>query len=155
MRKFVYVFVLCMLTVCTLVGCKKDPGTEPETIVGNVSEPAWTMPEKYDYNLSMTAIVKVDLKESYPQLAKDFVLTEKDRLAAFSDSACLGVIYPKDGLFYLFISSPESAVGDVTLRFYSAHYKNLFEAVNTIKFANDARLGTVAEPLCPLWKVSR
>lgn len=50
----------------------------------------------------------------------------------------LGSLYPVTG-------NPSS----VTLRYYSAHYKNLFEAVNALTFANDAHLGTIAEPLVP------
>ena len=155
MRKFVYIFVLCTLTVCTLVGCKKDSETEPDTLVGNVPEPAWTFPVEHDYTSSMTAIVKVNLTASYPELAKDFVLTDKDRLAAFSGSTCMGVASPKNGLFYLYVAPLSSFTGEVTLRYYSAHYKNLFESVNAFTFANDERLGTIAEPFTPQWKVSR
>jgi len=151
MRKFVYIFVLCTLTICALMGCKN----EPETLVGNVPDPAWTFPAEHDYTSSMTAVVKVDLPASYPELAKDFVLTGKDRLAAFSGSTCMGVASPKDSLFYLYIAPQTSFSGEVTLRYYSAHYKNLFEAENTFTFANDSRLGTVAEPFTPQWKVSR
>lgn len=155
MKKYIFILVLCALTVCTLVGCKNDSSSEPDTLAGDVSEPAWTFPEEHDYSSSMTAVVKVDLTASYPKLAKDFVLTEKDRLAAFAGSTCMGVAYPKDGLFFLYIAPMEPYTGEVTLRYYSAHYKNLFEVLNAFPFANDARLGTVAEPFTPQWIVSR
>ena len=73
----------------------------------------------------MTAVVKVDLKAQYPEKASDWQLNDNDLLAAFNGETCLGVASPKEGLFFLYIAGTEGAV---TLRYYSAHYKNFFEA---------------------------
>ncbi|MBQ7530793.1 MAG: hypothetical protein IJT12_03735 [Paludibacteraceae bacterium] len=71
-------------------------------------------------------------------------------LAAFNSrsESCLGVASPKEGLFFLYIAGTEGAV---TIRYYSAQYKNLFEAKDAFAFQNDAHLGTVAEPFIPTW----
>ena len=94
---------------------------------------------------SMTAVIKVDLAAQYPDKASDFVLDDNDLLAAFSGETCLGTATPQDGLFYLFVAGINN--DPVTLRYYSAHYKNLFEAKDAFPFVNDNHLGTVAEPL--------
>ena len=142
----------CSIILCTLLllaaGCKEK--NKPESFVGNVERPTWTAPTDYDYTSSMTAIVKVDLKAQYPDKAADFVLQDDDLLAAFSGETCLGIASPLEGLFFLYIAGTE---GTVTLRYYSAHYKNLFEAKDAFPFVNDDHLGTVAEPLVPAFVV--
>ena len=137
MKKHLYIFLLCTLSLCTLVGCKKD---EPETFISDQARPVWTAPEAGDMTSSMTAVVKVDLKAQYPEKASDWQLNDNDLLAAFNGETCLGVAY---------IAGTEGAV---TLRYYSAHYKNFFEAKDAFTFANDAHLGTVAEPFVPVWE---
>ena len=154
--------VLCTLALVAFVGCKNEEKA-PETFVGNVSRPAWTAPADYDYTSSMTAVVKVDLKAQYPVTGKDFVLNDSDLLAAFSGETCLVVVEPlslegnpAEALFFLYITGPSSlqgGAGGVSLRYYSTHYKNLFEAKDAINFVNDAHLGTVVEPLVPSFVV--
>lgn len=128
-----------------------DPKTEPqqtETLAGNVSRPTdWKVGPDYDYTSSMTSIVRVDLLKQYPDAAKDFVLTADDIVGAFAaDGTCLGSVEPdEDGYFFLYIVGTE---GDVTLRYWSGHYKNLFEA-DPFTFVNDGQQGTYAEPFVP------
>ena len=157
-NKFSLYSVLCILSVLAVsfAGCKKDSEKEPDnpqpqtTLYGSVARPAWTAPEKSDMTSSMTAVVKVDLKAQYPNIAKDFVLDDTDLLAAFSGDICLGVTSPDEGLFYLYIGAPIGVTpSSVTLRYYSAHYKNLFEHKDAFPYLNDECLGTVAEPYIP------
>ena len=133
-------------------GCKEQ--NKPESFAGNVAKPTWTVPADYDYTSSMTAVVKVELAAQYPDKGADFVLDSNDLLAAFSGETCLGIASPQDGLFYLYIAAP-TANGNaaVTLRYYSAHYKNLFEAKDAFPFANDTQQGTVATPFVPMFTV--
>ena len=153
-KKHLYIFVLCTLSLCTLVGCK-DKNT-PETFASDQPRPTWATLENYDYNSSMTAVVKVDLKAQYPDQAADFVIKDDDLLAAFSGETCLGTASPEEGLFYLYIAAPVTGnPSSVTLRYYSAHYKNLFEAANAFTFQNDAHLGTIAEPFVPTFVVAK
>lgn len=142
MRKQLYIFVLCTFALCAFFGCKEK--NKPESFLSDKARPTWTAPADYDYTSSMTAVVKVDLKAQYPEKAADFVLDDNDLLAAFSGETCLGVASPDDGLFYLYIAGTDESM--VSLRYYSAHYKNLFEAKDAFPFVNDAHLGTVAEP---------
>ena len=99
----------------------------------------------------MTAVLKVDLLAAYPELAKDYVLQDKDILAAFIGDKCLGVASPTDGLFYMYIVGSE---GSVTLQYWSAFYSNTFVAKNAFEFQNDARLGTVSKPVKPSFVVT-
>ena len=154
------------LATCALLlfaaGCKKDePTPTPETFNSNVSAPTWAAPEDYDMTSSMTAVIKVDLAAQYPDIAKDFVLNDNDLLAAFSGETCLGVAVPDDGLFFLYIAglssdsdSGLSSVSEaVTLRYYSAHYKNLFEAKDAFPYVSDSNQGNADTPFIPTFVV--
>jgi hypothetical protein len=140
------------LLLCALLlfaaGCKDK--NAPETFASDQPRPTWTAPEKTDMTSSMTAVVKVDLAAQYPETAADFVLDDNDLLAAFSGETCLGVASAQDGLFFLYIAGTEGAV---TLRYYSAHYKNLFEAKDAFPYHNDDHLGTPDSPLIPTFVV--
>ena len=156
MKRYLY-SVICILSVLTVLfsSCEKTPQNTPETFASDKARPTWTAIEQSDMSSSMTAVVKVDLKAQYPESAADFVLNEGDLLAAFSGETCLGTATLQDGLFFLYIagqtSNSDSGLTSksdaVTLRYYSAHYKNLFEAKDAFPFVNDNHLGTVAEPL--------
>jgi len=144
-----------IILTCSLLlfvaGCKEKNSPE-NNLSGNSEPPSWTAPVEYDYTSSMTAVIKVDLTLQYPDQASDFVIDNKDVLAAFSGENCLGVASPQEGLFFLFMVGAE---GSVTLRYYSAHYKNIFVAENAFSFRNDENLGTVAEPLKPVFKMEK
>ena len=150
MEKYLSIFVFCTLLLFA-TGCNQNA---PESFNGDVARPTWTAPEVSDMSSSMTAVVKVDLKAQYPETAADFVLDDNDLLAAFSGETCLGTAQPQEGLFFLYIASPVTGnPSSVTLRYYSAHYKNLFIAADAFPFRNDDHLGTVAQPLTPKFTV--
>jgi hypothetical protein len=110
----------------------------------------------------MTAVVKVSLSKKYPSTSAGWQLKDEDVLAAFIGDVCCGVVSPQDGLFYLYITGPttndeQQTTNDqlVTLRYYSAHFKNLFEANEVFEFKNDDHLGTVSEPFMPVFVVAK
>ena len=143
--------MLAVVALC-FAGCKKDTNA-PESFNGNVARPTWTNPTQYDYSSSMTAVVKVDLKAQYPDVAADFVLQSEDLLAAFSGETCVGVgSQLENGLFNLMIVDAEGAI---TLRYYSAFYKNLFEAKDAFAFKNDGRVGSIDSPFIPAFVVAK
>lgn len=155
-KKYLYIFVLCTLSLCTLVGCKNDSEKEPETFFSDIARPTWTAPDDYDYTSSLTAVVKVDLTVAYPTLAASWQLDDNDLLAAFSGETCLGTVSPKNSLFYLYIASPLTGnPSSVTLKYYSAYYKNLFEAKDAIQYKNHGTIGTYSEPLTPTFLVGK
>ena len=145
----------CSILLCALLllaaGCKKEEQNTPETFVSDKARPTWTVPEAPDMTSSMTAVIKVDLKAQYPDQAADFVLDANDLLAAFQGETCLGIADLQDGLFYLYIAGVNDE--PITLRYYSAHYKNQFEAKDAFPFVNDDHLGTVAAPYIPAFVV--
>ena len=145
--------VLCILSVLTVFfsGCKDQ--NKPESFVSDQARPTWTAIEVPDMSSSMTAVIKVDLKAQYPNQAADFVLDDNDLLAAFSGDLCLGTATPQDGLFYLFVAGIND--DPVTLRYYSTHYKNLFEATDVFLYVSDDHLGTVAAPYIPAFVVMK
>lgn len=75
-----------------------------------------------------------------------------DLLAAFAGSECIGVTKPVDNLFYLYITSPSQDNEDISLRYYSVRLRNVFQADTRFSFVNGARLGSVSEPLKPLFE---
>ena len=149
MKKKLMVIASCALLLFA-AGCKKDGQNAPDSFIGDVASPTWTVPEAYDYTSSMTAVVKVDLKAQYPGKAADWQLNDNDILAAFSGDNCVGASSPNEGLFFLTIVDAEK---NITLRYYSVQYKNLFEARDVFPFHNDDHLGTIAEPLVPTFVV--
>ena len=146
MKKYLSFLLVCIVCGLFFTGCQST------NLKGNVEKPTWTESDENDYTSSMTAVVRVDLKAAYKEAADDWQLNEADLLAAFAGERCLDVESPVDGLFYLYIPGME---GDVTLRYYSTHYKNLFVAADAFTFKNDDRLGTVAEPLIPIFAVEK
>ena len=145
--------VICILALVTVfTACTEE--VTPPTLNGDIPQPSWTVPADYDYTSSMTAVIKVSLLEQYPSMAANWQLNDSDRVAAFAGSHCLGVAAPKEELFFLYIAAPVTGnPSPVTLRYYSAHFKNLFEAKDVFSFKNDDHLGTVAEPLTPTFTV--
>ena len=147
----------CSIILCALLllaaGCKKDPGTDPENpqqnLYGDVARPTWTAQENYDYTSSMTAVIKVEKLND--QIINDQMVNDSDVLAAFIGDECRGIATYDSGLFYLYIAGPGESV---TLRYWSAHYKNLF-AAEPIPFVNDKQLGSTAEPYKPNWVVAK
>ena len=126
-----------------------------ETLNGNVARPTWTIPEQVDITSSMTAVVGVDLVKSFSDgRASNWQHSDQDVLAAFSGETCLGVGVWKEEAkaYWLYIAGTE---GTVTLRYYSAFYKNLFEVKDAFNFVNDNHLGTVAEPYAPTFTVAK
>ena len=160
----------CMVIAsCALLllaaGCKKNSDNEPAapqpqpvqptTLYGTIEQPDWTASSSYDLASSMTAVVSVDLKAQFPTLATDFVIDENDLLAAYAGDICMGVIDPDADLFFLYVAAPATgAPAVVTLRYYSAHYKNIFYAKDAFPFRNDTQLGTVNAPYSPTWIVA-
>jgi len=157
MKNIVLMAKSCSIILCALLllaaGCKKDPGTDPDNpqknLNGDVARPTWTVPEDYDYTSSMTAVIKVEKLNG--QMVDIQLVNDSDVLAAFSGETCLGIATYDSGLFYLYIAGPGESV---TLRYWSAHYKNLF-AAEPITFVNDTQLGTTAEPYKPNWVVAK
>jgi len=127
---------------------KKDEPTPEKNLYGDIARPAWTAPVNPDPNVSMTAVIAVQKLAGVN--IPDSVVSANDVLAAFSGETCLGIAKYEEGLFFLYIASPVTGnPSSVTLRYYSAHYTNLFEAKDAFRFINDDHLGTVAEPLIP------
>ncbi len=151
MKTKLLTIVLCALLLL-VAGCKKEESKDIQSLKGNAARPTWVAPSEYDYTSSMTAVIRVNLKEQYPTAAADFVVSDNDLLAAFVGEECVGVAEPLDGLFYLYMAGPklESEIGLlVSLRYWSAQYTNLFEAANAFVFVNDGNQGTVAAPFVP------
>lgn len=130
---------------------KPTPTPTEQDLYGNAARPTWTAIEVPDMTASMTAVIK--LQKLAGVAIPDSCVGGNDVLAAFSGETCLGIAQPQDGLFFLFVAGINN--DPVTLRYYSAHYTNLFEAKDAFPFANDARLGTVAEPFQPAFVVAK
>ena len=151
--------LLVVIAMSFLVtSCKKDKDNEPDSIIGNVSKPAWALPADWDLSSSMTAIVKVDLTSLYTEdqlKAVNYQLTTNDMLAAFCGDECLGIGEWKEDYkaYWLYISAPEK--GDkVTLKYYSPVLKHIYRASETIPYVNDKWYGSTSEPYTPDWTVA-
>ena len=156
-RKLGLYSVLCILSGLTVLFAACDKKNEPapeQDLHGNAARPAWTVPANPDPSISMTAVIAVQKLEGIT--LPDSVVSANDVLAAFSGETCLGIAKYEEGLFFLYIASPVTGnPSSVTLRYYSAHYKNLFEAKDAFRFINDDHLGTIAEPFKPAFVVAK
>lgn len=148
-KKTFFCILACSMVVLVLMtACKKKQ--DPETFLSDKARPTWTTPDKQDMTSSMTAVIKIDLKTQYPVLASDFVLNDNDLIAAYSGETCLGTASPKDGLFFLYVGAPVGVTpSSVTLKYYSAYYKNIFEAKDAFPFVTDGIIGKISKPFVP------
>ena len=147
-----------------MVACGKDNTSSTDTIPidtvpernipsGNTPSPEWTVAPGYDYSSSMTAVGAVDLTTTYPDITPaDWQVDTADRLGAFAGDECIGVTAPTDNLFFLYIVAPTQSGADITLWYYSARLRNVFQGDTVLHFENGGRIGTVAEPLTPAFQ---
>lgn len=127
--------LFCALLLITM-GCgNQNKPEEPESLNGNVPNPEWSVVQGDEIISSMTAVIQVNGLEA----------SGDDVLAAFAGDECRGVADYEDGLYFLYISGPAE---QVALRFWSAHYKNVFVS-EPFPFVNDSQLGTVGSPFTP------
>lgn len=151
---------LLIVFVIVFVSCGKDepqttsqPSDQPHIPSSNIESPGWIVDSNYDYSASMTAVVSVDLLQSYPEADGYWHLDNADMLAAFCGDECLGIAHPDDSLFFLFIHAPTNyAAGNgddliVSFHYYSALLKNIFVANVSYPFLNGDRIGSVLSPL--------
>jgi hypothetical protein len=105
---------------------------------------------EYDMTSSMTLIVKVDLSITYPEQVASigWNTSPNDLLAAFDGTNCIGIANCQDGLFFLYVTAPKDG-NQLTLTYYSAQLKNLFDAEQITSFHNDAIIGSGAAPFTP------
>lgn len=146
MRKLLLMALPCLLLLGA-AGCK-GTDNEPESKKGTVSRPTdWVAPTDYDYSSSMTAVVRLPEALQATEQAEDL-------LAAFDAGGhCLGVASPSSesgvekGLFFLYITAPaDEADRSITLRYWSAHWTNIFTQTDAFVFATDAMQGTIDQP---------
>lgn len=109
---------------------------------GNITDPAWSVSADYDYTTSMTAVISVDLQ------GRDSLWTidSADRVAAFVGDECVGLANPSGTLFFLFIVPSQHGGDDITLRYYSSYYRNIFRSDTVFSFSNGSQQGTVSNP---------
>jgi hypothetical protein len=159
-RKLGLYSVLCILSGLTVLfaACdKKDDPTPEKNLYGDIARPAWTVPANPDPNFSMTAVIAVQKLEGVN--IPDSVVSANDVLAAFSGETCLGIAKYEEGLFFLYIAQPtansQELTANVTLRYWSAHYTNLFIAADAFPFVNDTQKGTPDTPFIPAFVVTK
>ncbi len=158
--------VLLLAAGCSNSNQPQDPATTAP-LAGAVEQPAWLSPKQYDMTTSMTAIVRIDLTQSFTagqlaavkdRLTDGQVAHEGDLLAAFSGENCLGVdtlSADREGLFFLFVTPTDTDAADIQLRYYSTQLKNIFVAASSFPFSNNGHLGSVAEPYTPIWTIAK
>jgi hypothetical protein len=153
MKRNILTIATTMISVLFLLAsCGKEeggnvvePDTVPNTMFGDIIDPAWSVSTDYDYTTSMTAVIGIDLQ------GRDNLWTIDcaDRVAAFVGDECVGLAAPTGTLFFLFIVSPHQGESDnvVTLRYYSSYYHNIFHCDNGFPFVNGSQQGTASAPL--------
>lgn len=158
--KTLFRMFIVVATISLFASSCKNSGQDPEALVGEVSKPAWAVPENYDFSSSMTAIVRVDLTKTYKaeQLKElNYSIKDGDLLAAFCGNTCLGIgKYKADkNAYWLYIAAPESGSGSqITIKHYSSVLKHIYTASETLPYNNGGNEGTPSEPYSPVWVVA-
>ena len=147
-RLFIAGLIALAVSALALTSCEQN---ELSSLYGKVDKPAWTVTSNPDIATSMTAVIRVQALGD--KVVADSLVTSSDVLAAFIDEQCCGIADYKDGLFYLYISAKAGETKQVSLRYWSAEFTNLFEARDAFPFVNDTQKGTVAEPFTPAFVV--
>ncbi len=149
-RNFLTIGITLISVFLFLASCGKEeggnavvPDTVPDPMFGDITDPAWSVSTDYDYTTSMTAVIGVDLQ------GRDSLWTidTADRVAAFVGDECVGLANPSGPLFFLFIVPPQHDGDDITLRYYSSYYHNIFRSDTVFSFCNGSQQGTVNNPL--------
>lgn len=157
MKLMALAMMLAIMTSCNISEEPKKP-SDSTSLQGSTQKPSWVVGEDYDYSSGMTAIVKVDLLQTYPSAVDgegiaidDNIIDKEDLLAAFIDDTCVGVQSPIDGLFFLYIVNFNTSqdTKTISLRYYSAKLQNMFEAKDVFVFKNNDNKGTISEPFKP------
>lgn len=160
--------ILCTTLLC-LIGCNRNNNPEEDKygekgtgyLFSNKETPAWQAPTNYDYTSSMTVVIQISKLNGTP--IKPSAIGDGDVMAAFVGDSCCGKVEPIDGLFFLFITQPNSPSDDttsisqlpITVRYYSAHYKNIFVAEAAFTYKSATHLGTDSEPIEPDFLIER
>lgn len=150
------IIVLAALMGLAFTGCKRESITSPiapgnpELPTSGIDTPAWCVDTNYDYSSSMTAVVRVELSLSYPQMGDGWQLSPYDLVGAFCGERCVGVAGPTGSLFFVYITPPDAnSTEPITLRYYSAVLRNVFYSDEAFPFKNGDQQGTVTNPLRP------
>lgn len=84
--------------------------------------------------------------------------TASDLAAAFSGEECVGVVEPVStsaGWRVMLCVQEPAEPGPVTLRYYAASEKLIYEAVDAFSFSTDASLGIIDNPATLTWTIVR
>lgn len=171
MKTLKHILVLGSALLMLMAGCQKEtvitPIIEDDSTTslpyGNIPSPRWSVDPDYDYGSSMTAVVCVDLAQTYTLAPEVWSIAPGDKLGAFvvdpvsGNAECVGVATPtlyEDGndnrLFFLYIVAPQGRE-DINLWYYSERFHNIFQADCSFPFENGGRFGTIHEPAYPMW----
>lgn len=139
-----------------VVSCNSSE--DPEySIFGYQSKPAWKVSPDYDMSSSMTMIVKVDLSSVYTakQLSDvHFDVNDKDIMAAFADTVCLGVDSLIEGLNHIYVGATSEGVESFRLKYYSSMLKHIYVS-ESIPYEVQGQKGTISDPFVPKWTIEK
>ena len=155
---FLYILSLTAASFM-MAGCSDDPEPVPVPkpverpqwsvdYTGNDSEPAWAgqVPPSGKYQFSMTAAVT--LSDYLGQFADD-----GDIIAAFVGNECRGSVksqvYDGKRLFLLHIRGNADESQKVTLKYYSARNRHIYECPRLIEFEPNDAYGSLMQPAVP------
>ncbi|MBO8440760.1 MAG: hypothetical protein IAC51_08955 [bacterium] len=137
-RKLLMVSVLAALT--GLSSCEKEP------VYNTYENPHWTV-GSYE-GISESCTIVMDL----PSNLKPYQ-DEADVVGAFIGDECRGVSTQQEGLFYIIVSGASNENGNITLRYWSARNKYMYQVNEVIPFEINAQKGTTDEPFVPSFSI--
>ena len=134
MKKSLYAILFLSLVGICFVACTPD---ENENIK-QVESPVWTAVTT-NYPANMTAVI------SLPSNLQAY-MGENDKLAAFNGDSCRGIAQIVDNQFFLVIKGDPQENYKVTIKYYNARLKYLYEVKDFTTFDADMVIGTSDNP---------
>lgn len=133
MKNIAYrMFLMSTVLLMVLSSCKKDKFSKYDN-------PYWSVETSTDYSVSLTAIVKLpDNLNSY--------VSSSDQMAAFNGSSCRGIAKMVGDVFYLNVVGVAGESFPITIKYWSASNKYLYEANQRIPFQQNSRIGSPDAP---------
>ena len=138
MKKSIYIIVL--IIAATMMSCKKNEA------VTQYDNPHWTLTDKDEYSVSMTAAIQL------PENLNP-TLTEDDQMIALIGGEIRGVANLYEGIFYFQILASENETGKIVFRYWSGRTQYKYESEESFPFQQDTQLGTPDEPKVLTFKV--
>lgn len=132
--------VVVLITIVCFSSCKKEP------VYNTYENPHWNV-SSYE-GLSESCTIVMDLPSNLKPYQDD-----ADVVGAFIGDECRGVSTQQEGLFYIMVVGASDENGNITLKYWSARNKYMYQVNEVIPFEINEQKGTSDAPFVPTFTI--